>query len=82
MTTKAIGIKEFRKNITSLWKESKTKQVKYIVMYHSRPILEVKLLQEKNFILEKYIGDIAHARKETQEGKLTPQEEVFKKLGL
>ncbi len=82
MTTKAIGIKEFRKNITCLWKDAKKNNIKYIAMYHAKPILEVNPISETDFGLEKYVNDIAEARKQATEGKLIPQEKVFKKLGL
>ncbi|MBU2523621.1 hypothetical protein KKG71_00310 [Patescibacteria group bacterium] len=41
MKTKIINLKHFRQNITSLWKESQKHNLRFIVMFHSTPILEV-----------------------------------------
>lgn len=82
MTTKAIGIKKFRENITSLWKEAKKKKIRYIVMYHTEPIFEVKPIDEDELIIEKYAKDIAEAREQVKQGKVYTQEEIMKKFGL
>ncbi len=52
MTTKIINIKEYRDNITSLWKEAKAKKIKYIVLVHSKPAFEVKPLNDDFMIDE------------------------------
>lgn len=82
MTTKIIGIKEFRQGITSLWKKSKKDNIRYIVMYHSKPIFEVNPIQDDEFILENFASDIAEAREEIKKGKVYSQEEVYKELVL
>jgi len=51
MTTKIINIREYRNNITSLWKEARDKKVKYIVLVHSKPAFEVKPISE-DFAIE------------------------------
>ncbi|MBI4360001.1 MAG: hypothetical protein HY564_02825 [Candidatus Jacksonbacteria bacterium] len=50
--TKIIGLKEFRSNITSLWKEAKNKHISYIVLHHSKPVLRVEPLFDEAEILE------------------------------
>ena len=82
MTTKIIGIKKFRENITSLWKEAKKKKIKYIVMYHSKPILEVNPIDEDELILEKFAEEIKEAREQVKRGEVYTQEEMEKLLGL
>lgn len=42
MLTKIISLKEYRQKITSLWKEANEKNIRYIVLHHSKPILDVK----------------------------------------
>ena len=42
MTTKLISLHEFRKNLSSIWKTAKKKNEVYIVMVHSKPVLEVR----------------------------------------
>ena len=41
MTTRVIGIKEFRQNMTKLWKQGKTQNMRFIVIHHSNPIMVV-----------------------------------------
>lgn len=47
MLTKVISLKEYRNNITNLWKDANNKNIRYIVLYHSKPILEVKPYQHE-----------------------------------
>lgn len=82
MTTKTIGIKKFRENITSIWKEAKKNKIRYIVMNHNQPILEVTPIDEDELIIEKYAADIAEAREQVKRGEVYTQEEVMKKFGL
>lgn len=48
MKTKIIALKQFRQNITKLWKEAQQENIRYIVMFHSRPILEVLPCRDTN----------------------------------
>jgi hypothetical protein len=82
MTTKIIGIKDFRNNITHIWKDSQKKQIRYIVMHHSKPILEVTPIDEEEMILENLIEEIEKARKQVKKGELYSETEVYKKLGI
>jgi len=82
MTTKIIGIKNFRENITKMWKEAIKKDIRYIVMNHSQPILTVTPIKESELIMENFANDIAIARKQVKEGHVYSQDEVYKKLGL
>ena len=49
MTTKLISLNEFRSNLSNIWKTAKKKNEKYIVMVHSKPVLEVRPVKEKDF---------------------------------
>jgi hypothetical protein len=82
MTTKIIGIKSFRENIAKTWKEAIKENIRYIVMNHSTPILEVTPINEEDFILENLAKDIEIAREQAKKGHVYSQEEVYKKLGL
>lgn len=82
MTTKVIGIKKFRENITSLWKDSQKMSIRYIVMYHAKPILEVNPIYEDELVLEGLAKDIKKARKDIKAGRLYSESEVAKELGL
>lgn len=41
MTTRLISFKEYRSNLSCLWKEAMEKNVRYVVTVHSRPVFEV-----------------------------------------
>ncbi len=82
MTIKTIGIKEFRQNITTIWKNAQKKKIKYIVMYHSQPILEVTPIDKKTNALEKLAADIAEAREQVKRGEVYTQEEIMKEFGV
>lgn len=55
MTTKIISLKDYRHNITSLWKESQKDNIRYIVLHHSKPVLDVRPFREDELVFE---GDI------------------------
>jgi len=82
MTTKFIGIKDFRLNLASYTKEAKMKNVRFIILKKNIPVLEVKALDEKEFTLEKLAAEIAEARQQVKEGKVYTHEQVIKMLGL
>lgn len=82
MTTKLIGIKDFRNNLSSIWKESKKKNIRYIVMNHSTPIFEVKPITEEKLLSDATIADINEAREQIKKGEVYTQEEVFKIFGI
>jgi hypothetical protein len=52
MLTKIISLKDYRRNITKLWKEAQEKGVRYIVLHHSKPILDVRPYQEEEIVFD------------------------------
>lgn len=80
--TQLIGLKEFRQDITNLWKTARQTNTKYIVMFHSQPVLEVNPISEKEELLDKLKRDITTARAQVKAGQVYSQAEVFKSLGL
>ncbi len=82
MTTKIIGIKQFRQNITTLWKDARKNNIRYIVLHHSKPIFEVTPIDEDELILEKFADDIAEARAQARRGEVYTEEEIRKELGI
>ena len=81
MTTKVIGIKEFRKNLTKYGKKTNGKNVRFIVMRHTVPLFEVKPVNEDELtdelILEKYAKEIEEALEQVKQGKVYTSEEVL-----
>lgn len=81
ITTQMIGLKEFRSNITTLWKKAQKRGIRYIVMHHSRPVFEVNPVMQDD-ILVQLASDISKARQTAKQGRVYTQEQVLKRLGL
>ncbi len=82
MTTRLIGIKQFRQNMTKIWKENRKKGAQFIVMHHSLPIMKVETLNGDDLLLEQLALDIAEARKQGARGEGRTSAEVRDILGL
>lgn len=52
MLTKIISLKDYRQNITKLWKEANEKQIRYIVLHHSKPILDVRPYADEEIVFD------------------------------
>lgn len=82
MTTKIVGIKEFRDNITKYWKRARKENIRYIVMHRQTPVLEVNPLGEEDVVLENLVGEIREARQQVRRGEVYSHEAALRKLGL
>lgn len=82
MTTKLIGIKEFRRNLTKFSREAQKKDVHFIVMRHSVPLMRVSPLSCKELELEQLKADIAEARAQIKRGEVYSLEEIKTELGI
>lgn len=82
MTTKLIGLKEFRQNIASFTKQAKIKNIRFIILKKNIPVLEVKAIDEKDFALEKLATEVKEARKQVKQGKIYTQKEIMNEFGL
>lgn len=81
ITTKMIGLKEFRTNITTLWKKAQKQGIRYIVMHHSRPVFDVSPIMQDDVLIQ-LASDVAKARQAAKQGRVYTQEQVLKRLGL
>ena len=82
MVTKLIGIKEFRQNISTLYKKAQKNNWCFIVLNRNKPIFRVEPLSEKDVVLEELARDIAEARDDVKKGRVYDFEEVAKEVGL
>ena len=82
MTTKLIGVKEFRQNIATLFKQATKNNWRFVILNRNQPIFKVEPLSKKDAIVEKLAMDIAEAREDIKKGKLYDFEDVCKELGL
>ena len=81
MTTKLIGIKEFRQNISDYAKKAQKGGVRFIVMNRNKPLFELKPFSEDEE-LEVLFADIAEAERDVREGRVYSQAQIEKMLGL
>ncbi|MFH1789495.1 MAG: hypothetical protein ABH832_00260 [bacterium] len=82
MTTKLIGVKEFRQNITTLYKQATRNNWRFIVLNRNQPIFKIEPLNKEDAILEKLAIDIAEAREDVKKGRLFTADQIRKDLGL
>ncbi len=80
MTTKLIGLKDFRLNLATYTKEVEEGQVCLIVLKKNKPVLKINPIVSKDFTLESLKKEVAQARKEVGEGKVYSIHEVKKEL--
>ena len=77
MTTKFIGVKEFRQNIASLAKTAKKKNQRLVIMNRSVPILDVRPVADNDFDLS-----IERGLADMKAGRVLTVEQVKKRLGI
>lgn len=82
MTTKIIGIREFRNNMAYLCRDAKKKRLRYIVSSRNKPLFEVTPLNEREVVLEELAKDVKEARKDVLTKRLYSAEEIREALGL
>jgi hypothetical protein len=82
MTTKFIGVKEFRQNIAKIAKNSKKNNQRLIILNRNTPILEVRPLSPKDFTLENLALGIQQGLDDAKAGRVFSQSQVESMLGL
>lgn len=82
MTTQTIGIKEFRQNMTKLYRRGQKHKICYIVMNHQVPVMRIEPIDEDRLILEKYRSEIEEALEQVKRGETYTAEEVRAMLSL
>ena len=82
MTTKFIGVKEFRQNIAKIAKSSKKNNQRLVILNRNTPILEVRPLSGKDFTLESLALDIQQGLDDAKAGRVYSQIQVEAMLGL
>lgn len=82
MTTKFVGVKEFRQNMAKIVKRSRKKNERIIVLRRNQPLFEIKPISEEDILLEEFESDIREALEDIKAGRTYSQEEVEKMLGL
>lgn len=83
MTTKMIGIRSFRANMTKVLEEARTKNVHFLIMRFGEPIAHITPMKQKRRRLrtvEEVQADIAEARKQAARGEGYTAEEILARI--
>ena len=81
MTTKFVGVKEFRQNIAKFAKSSKKNNQRLVILSRNTPIFDVRPVSEDNFTVE-FQQKIDQGLKDIKHGKVYSQKYVEKMFGL
>lgn len=76
MTTKFIGIKEFRSNITSYVRRARKGKERFVVMSRNQPLFEITPFAE-NEGLESFFADILTAKNDVATGRVYSQADIL-----
>jgi len=79
MTTKFIGIKEFRKNISSYAQKAQSKKERLIVMNRNTPLFEIKSFSADTDLTTLF-RDIKAAHNDIEKGDLYSHAEMLEFL--
>lgn len=82
MTTKLIGVREFRQNMAGLYAKAKKNNWRFIVLNRNQPIFNVEPLSKKDAVIEKLAIDIKEAREDIKKGRVYDFEKICDELGL
>ena len=82
MTTKFVGMKDFRQNISQYMKQANAEKIRFIVLKKNVPVLEVNPIDEKEFAYSKLSNELKKSEKQIKKGEFYTQDEVMKEFGL
>ncbi len=82
MTTKFIGIKEFRQNISRLAKSSKKNNQRLVILNRNTPVFEVNPLNGTDLTLESLAWGVQQGLADAKAGRVYTQAQVESMLGL
>ena len=82
MTTKFVGMKDFRQNMSQYTAQANNKKIKFIVLKKNIPVLEINPIDEKEYAYTKLSKELDESEKQIKQGKSYTQEEVMNEFGL
>ena len=82
MTTKFIGVKEFRKNMAKISTQAQKNNQRLIILRKNEPIFELIPLSKKESNLEKISLEIEEGLNDLKEGNVISHADVKKRFGL
>ncbi len=82
MTTKFIGVREFRQSLSTLYKKAQKNDTRYIILNKNTPVFEVRPLNNKDATLEQLLATSTEARADAKAGRVYKLENIEKELGI
>lgn len=82
MTTKFIGVKEFRQNMAKITARSQKNNERLIVLNRNTPIFEVRPIVKKDFAIQSLDEAIKEGLADIKAGRVYSQEYVERLFGL
>jgi hypothetical protein len=82
MTTKFVGVREFRQNISGLYKDAQKKSIRYIVLNKNKPVFEVRPISKKESSLESLLSSVRDAEADVKTGRVYSLAEIEREFGL
>lgn len=82
MTTKLIGIRDFRQNISKYVQKARKKKVRYVVTNRNIPMFEIVPFDEDENLLEEFYDEILEGLEDIKHGRVISQEEILKKYSI
>ncbi len=82
MTTKFIGIKEFRQNMAKIANRVRKNNEKLIVLRKNKPMFELCPLSDEEVFKESFIRGVEEAKEQVKKKEVYSQEEILKEFGL
>ncbi len=81
MTTRFIGIKEFRANISKFATSPQRRTQRLILMRNQKPIFEIKPLTARDANIESLLLRLKKSEEDIKAGRYYTQAEVMKMVG-
>ena len=82
MTTRFVGLKELRQNMSRISMEALKKGQRLIVLRKNEPIFELRPLSKKEKTMEQVLRDVERGREDVRMGRVYTLEEVERRFGL
>ncbi len=82
MTTKFVGMKDFRQNMSRYTKEANNQKIKFIVLKKNTPVLEISPIDEKEYAYTKIVKELEESKQQIQNGEFATQEEIMHEFGI
>ena len=82
MTTKFIGMKEFRQNMSKFSENAKKQNIKYIILKKNTPVFEVTPISEEDYAYIRMEKELQEGIEQIKRGECYTLNEVKQMLGL